>query len=61
MIDTATTGASISGNSSVSSWNSATRPNTTNISIATMVRTGRLMAVSEMYIDFRLPASGSRL
>ena len=28
--------------------NSATMPNTTSISIATMVRTGRLMAVSEM-------------
>jgi hypothetical protein len=45
-----TTGASISGYSSVSSWTSATSPNTTKSNIATIVKTGRLIAVSEMNI-----------
>src|ERR1051325_1023066 len=48
---TTTTGASISGYSSVSSCVSATMPNTTNISIATTVRTGLVMAVSEIYMS----------
>src|SRR5688572_28060959 len=48
---TTTTGASISGYSSVSSCVSATMPKTTNISIATTVRTGLVMAVSEIYIS----------
>src|ERR1044072_7057823 len=48
---TTTTGASISGYSSVSSCVSATMPNTTNISIATTVRTGLVIAVSEIYMS----------
>src|SRR5688572_19835974 len=48
---TTTIGASISGNSSVSSCASATMPNTTRIIIATTVRTGRVIAVSEMNIN----------
>src|SRR5690349_20551106 len=40
----------MSGNSSVSSFDRATRPKTTHESIATIVRTGFLMATSEMYI-----------
>jgi hypothetical protein len=48
-----TTGASISGNSSVFSWNSATIPNRESASIETIVRTGRLMATSEMNMTGR--------
>src|SRR5688572_23098375 len=46
-----TIGASISGNSSVSSWVSASMPNTTMMTIDTTVRTGCLIEVSEMNID----------
>src|SRR3954451_16732195 len=45
---TNTIGCSKSGNSSVSSWSSETRPNTTSASIVTMVMIGRLIAKSEM-------------
>src|ERR1044071_10244951 len=48
---TTTTGASISGYSSVSSCVSATMRKTTSISIATTVRTGLVMAVSEIYMS----------
>src|SRR6478609_5011782 len=50
-IETTTTGALISGNSSVSSCISAATPKTTIPSIATTVRIGRLIAVSEMNIE----------
>src|SRR5687767_8088060 len=60
-IATTTIGASISGNSSVSSCVNATMPKTTRISIPTTVSTGRLMAVSEMNMTVLLRrADGDR-
>src|SRR4030095_15090025 len=47
---TTTTGASISGYSSVSSCSSATSPNTTRIIMATTVSVGFLIALSEINI-----------
>ena len=45
---TVTNGGATSGNSSVLSLSSAKRPNTTSVSIATMVTSGFLIAKSEM-------------
>ena len=48
-----TTGGDTSGNSSVCSFSSETRPNPTSVSMDTTVISGRLMAKSEMNIGDR--------
>src|SRR5688572_10957512 len=58
-IASATTGGFTSGNSSVSRMKSAAIPNTTRVSIATIVTTGFLIAKSEIHIGSALRAFGA--